>query len=144
MAMEAAYDLLKTQTTNSDAQYMAAQLGVELSGVSALLMGVVDGSLDLTVGDATDITGLSRRSSGSRSELSYGRRRIDAERRRAHGRAHHDGLHHREPRPGAGRRRAARRIIRLRGSRPYGALTFVGGAELDTAGLDQEDPVRVC
>jgi len=56
-AMTAAYDILKTQTTNTESQYVAAQLGVELSGVSELFMGVVDGSVTLTVGQSSDITG---------------------------------------------------------------------------------------
>jgi hypothetical protein len=43
-AMLAAYDAIKNDTGN-DAQYLTAQLGIELSGVPTLLSGFIDGTV---------------------------------------------------------------------------------------------------
>ncbi len=45
-AMTAAYEQLKDQDT-ADGQYVAAQLGIELSGVPDLFMGLIDGTVAL-------------------------------------------------------------------------------------------------
>jgi hypothetical protein len=43
--MAEAYSALTANTTSKDAQYTAAQIGVELSGVPQVLLGALDGSL---------------------------------------------------------------------------------------------------
>lgn len=54
-AMQAAYDQLKGQTGSADAQYLAGQLGVELSGFPQLFLDAINGAVTLDPGAAIDI-----------------------------------------------------------------------------------------
>ncbi len=56
--MKAALEALLKDKTSAEAQYVASQLGVELSGVASVITGIVDGSITLpqTVSAAIDGT----------------------------------------------------------------------------------------
>lgn len=53
--MEEAYEVLNENTDSKDAQYVAAQLGVELSGISEYLLDAVADSATLPAGDTTEL-----------------------------------------------------------------------------------------
>jgi hypothetical protein len=53
-AMKDAYAALTGDTTSADAQYTAAELGIELSGVPDLLMGIIDQTVTMPA-DAADL-----------------------------------------------------------------------------------------
>jgi hypothetical protein len=54
--MKDAYDVLTQNTDSGEAQYVAAELAVELSGMSGFLLDVASGEAELpTAGDSADL-----------------------------------------------------------------------------------------